>query len=45
MVSLDLNLNIFSGTIAFHAVITEFLTIEYDTTVIIRDVLTNNGDG
>ena len=35
---------IFSDTVAFHAVIAESMTIEYDTTVIFTDVLTNSGN-
>ena len=35
----------FLDTVAFHAVIAEILTIEYDTTVIFPDVQLNTGDG
>ena len=34
----------FSDTIAFHVVIAESVTIEYDTTVIFPDVFFNSGD-
>ena len=41
----EIKKGILSDTIAFHAVMAESTTIEYDTTVVFPDALVNTGDG